>query len=85
MSYAVLIYPSAQRSLDAIPMPAHQAVLDAMLALGAEARPHGCTKLTDREAWRIRIGRYRVIYEVDDAKRTVTVTNVGHRRDIYRG
>ncbi len=37
-----------------------------------------------REGWRIRVGNYRVIYEIDDQAMTVTVLHVGHRRDIYR-
>jgi mRNA interferase RelE/StbE len=84
MSYRLLIYPSAQKSLDAIPMPVHQTIRGAILGLQNDARPRCCAKLTDRPAWRIRIGRYRVIYEVDDANQIVTVIDVGHRRDIYR-
>lgn len=84
MSYQVLIYPSAQKSLDAVSMPARQAVLDAMIELGNDPRPPGCIKLTDREAWRIRVRSYRIVYEVDDTQKIVTVTNIGHRRDIYR-
>ncbi len=41
-------------------------------------------KLTGREGWRIRVGQYRVIYEIEDVIRVVTVLDVGHRRDIYR-
>jgi len=55
-----------------------------MIALGADPRPHGCKKLTIRDAWRIRVGDYRLIYEVNDGQQAITITNVGHRRDIYR-
>jgi mRNA interferase RelE/StbE len=44
----------------------------------------GCLKLTGREGWRIRVGKYRVIYEIDDKERTITVLHVGLRRDVYR-
>jgi mRNA interferase RelE/StbE len=40
--------------------------------------------LAGRDGWRIRIGQYRVIYEIENAIRVVTVLDVGHRRDIYR-
>ena len=40
-------------------------------------------KLSGREAWRIRIGSYRVIYEINDDKLTVLVVTLGHRKDIY--
>ena len=46
--------------------------------------PPGCKKLVggDKE-WRIRIGDYRVVYEIDDAAKTVDVTRIAHRRDVY--
>jgi mRNA interferase RelE/StbE len=51
---------------------------------GEDPRPHGSRKLVGRDGWRIRVGRYRVIYEIDDAQRFVTILHVGHRKDIYR-
>ncbi|MDQ3637697.1 MAG: type II toxin-antitoxin system RelE/ParE family toxin [Actinomycetota bacterium] len=57
---------------------------EAIEGLREEPRPPGCRKLSDREGWRLRVGVYRVIYEVDDDQRVVTVLQVGHRRDIYR-
>jgi mRNA interferase RelE/StbE len=59
-------------------------VYEAIERLQEEPRPPGCRKLSDREGWRLRVGDYRVIYEIDDEQRTVTVLQVGHRRDIYR-
>ena len=41
-------------------------------------------KLAGREGWRIRVGNYRVIYEIDDSARQVTILHVGHRKDVYR-
>jgi len=40
--------------------------------------------LTGRIGWRLRAGRYRVIYEIDDDENRVVVLHVGHRKDIYR-
>jgi mRNA interferase RelE/StbE len=40
--------------------------------------------LSGRDGWRIRVGDYRVIYEVDDEQQMVTVVHIGHRRDVYR-
>jgi mRNA interferase RelE/StbE len=56
----------------------------AILALQENPRPTDCRKLTGRDGWRMRVGNYRVIYEIDDAARSVTILNVGHRREIYR-
>lgn len=52
--------------------------------LGAVPRPHGCKKLRggDKE-WRIRVGNYRVVYEIDDSARTVDVMRIAHRREVY--
>jgi len=53
-------------------------------SLVADPRPPGCEKLSGVEAYRLRAGDYRVVYLVDDGAAIVTVTRVGHRRDIYR-
>jgi mRNA interferase RelE/StbE len=53
-------------------------------ALEADPRPSGCKKLTNSELWRIRVGDYRVVYSIEDAKLVVLVVRVGHRREIYR-
>jgi mRNA interferase RelE/StbE len=83
MNYQVLIVRSAQKSLSSLSKPNFERVRDAMLALSQNPRPPGCKKLTDRDSWRIRVGDYRVIYEINDAGRTVTVLEIGHRSDIY--
>jgi mRNA interferase RelE/StbE len=55
-----------------------------ILALGSNPRPTGCKKLKGyKDQWRIRIGDYRVIYIVNDSRKTVTVTHVAHRREVY--
>ena len=63
---------------------AYARVRVACLALAADTRPSGSRKLTGRPGIRVRVGAYRVIYEIDDAARTVTILHVGHRRDVYR-
>lgn len=59
-------------------------VRDAIRELANDRRSPGCLKLTGRDGWRLRVGEFRVIYEIDDEHRLVTVLNVGHRRDVYR-
>lgn len=47
-------------------------------------RPTGCLKIKDRASlWRIRVGDWRIGYEIDDAARMVTVITIGHRREFY--
>lgn len=82
--YTVLIIRRAQKELSRLPARAYERVRDTIRSLAENPRPSGCLKLTGRDAWRIRVGDYRVVYEIDDEKQTVTVRHVGHRRDVYR-
>ena len=84
MAYQVLILRRAQKALAELPVRDYVRVRDAIAALAQTPRPAGCLKLSGREAWRIRVGNYRVIYEIDDSRITVLVVDVGHRRDVYR-
>ncbi len=84
MSYTILMLRRAQRELAKLPIEAYEPIRDAIYALAETSRPPGCLKLKNREGWRIRIGDYRVIYEIDDEQKVVTVLDVGNRRDIYR-
>lgn len=82
--YRVAILRRAQKELGALAGDAYVRVRDAIGGLAQDPRPPGCLKLTGRDGWRIRIGDYRVVYEIDDNGRVVTVLHVGHRRDVYR-
>lgn len=84
--YAVLLTSAATRDLDALDGPIRAAALRAISALGRDPRPPKCTKLVGTSSdWRIRFrGDYRVLYEVSDLTRTVTVLRIRHRREAYR-
>jgi mRNA interferase RelE/StbE len=84
MSYGLSILRRAQKELAHTPPDAYRRLVEAIRKLGEEPRPAGCRKLSGRDGWRIRVGDFRVIYEIDDVSRTVTVLSVGHRRDVYR-
>ena len=84
MSYSLSILRRAQKELAQISHGDYERVVEAIRDLAVNPRPVGCRKLTGREGWRIRIGDFRVIYEVDDGQRSVTVLHVGNRRDVYR-
>jgi mRNA interferase RelE/StbE len=83
VSYQVDITTAAGRQIRKLPRTAQKAIVAALTALATDPRPNGCKKLKGRDAWRVRTGDYRVIYEIDDGVLTVTVIKVGHRRDIY--
>ncbi len=84
MSYTIVILRRAQKELAGLPLDIYTRIRDAIRRLGDLPRPAGCTKLSGREGWRIRIGSCRVIYEIDDRQRQITILHVGHRRDVYR-
>jgi len=83
-SYAVEIRRSAIKELDAIPTADLGRVMSRIQALGSNPRPPGSEKLTGAEQYRVRQGVYRILYEVDDTRRTVTIVKIGHRREVYR-
>ena len=84
MSYGIQMLRRAQKELAQLPKHEYERIKEALLNLSQSPRPQGCKKLTGREGWRIRVGDYRVIYEIDDAQRRLTVLHIGHRRDVYR-
>ena len=84
MTYQVEIDRAARKVLASLDGSVRPRVVSAIRELANNPRPSGCVKLTNREAWRIRIGDYRVIYEIRDAVLVVLVVDIGHRREIYR-
>ena len=82
--YTLRIKQSAQKELDALDDALFTRIDRKILALIDNPRPPGCKKLSGfKDQWRIRIGDYRVIYVIEDAIITVTVTHVAHRREAY--
>ena len=85
MSYAVFIERRAQRTLSRITKLDQDRIAAAIpRRLADDPRPHSVKKLTGREAWRIRVGDYRILYEIHDDRLVVLVVEIGHRRQIYR-
>lgn len=86
--YTVEIHPHAEKQfyklpLYKLPQNVQETLEVAILKLENDPRPAGCKKMKEREGYRIRVGDYRIIYEVFDRRRLVRVTKIGHRRDIY--
>lgn len=84
MSYEVSITRRAQKQLDDIAEPHRTRLRTQIAALSDEPRPPNCLKMTNSSYWRLKVGDYRVIYEIRDAQLIVTVIEAGHRREIYR-
>ena len=84
MTYTVLVERYAQKQLMKLSMVEIPVIKQAIASLADNPRPTGCKKMKTEPAWRIRVGNYRVIYEIDDDKVIVIVITVGHRKNVYR-
>ena len=84
MTYEVTILRSAQKQLAKVDTQTRSRIVSAIHALTNNPRPQDCKKLTGRPAWRIRVGMYRVIYEIQDKELVVLVITIGHRREVYQ-
>ena len=83
--YDVRLMPSAQKDLDAFSGKLLSKIEDVILGLYKEPRPHQSKKLRGgRSSWRIRMGDYRILYEIDDSHKIVTIYRIAHRREVYR-
>ncbi len=84
MKYRIVIRRQAEKELGRLGHEEQRRIAQKLLALETEPFPAGVTALQGRRGYRIRIGDYRVLYEVDSAAQIVTVSAIGHRRDVYR-
>ncbi len=85
MTFRLFIERSAEKQLTSISQPYRDRIIKAVRELGDEPRPTGVKKLIARDAWRIRVGNYRIIYEIHEEEVTVVVVAIRHRREVYRG
>jgi mRNA interferase RelE/StbE len=85
-SYRVLIKPSAAKEIEAVDQKKHrQRIVASILALANDPRPIGCEKLAGQsDRYRIRVGRYRVVYSIADDELVVLIVRVADRKDVYR-
>ncbi len=83
--YQVLVERAAEKDLKRLSSSARPKIVAAMKGLAETPRPPGCRKLAGAQNdWRIRVGDYRIIYEIADAIRIVRISRIRHRRDVYR-
>jgi mRNA interferase RelE/StbE len=84
-AYSVSLKTSAAKEIDGLPRADRQRVVSRIGRLASDPRPRGSEKLAGHDdRLRLRQGRYRIVYEVDDQAGTVVIVQVGHRKDIYR-
>jgi mRNA interferase RelE/StbE len=84
MSYKITIKKSAVKSLKKVSEPYYSKIKIQILKLAENPRPQGYEKLKGRDGYRIRVGDYRIIYDIFDDELMIDVVALGHRRDIYK-
>lgn len=86
MSYEIVFRRTAKKMLERLPALIRERIRSALLMLRNDPVPAGSVKLRTAEGkyYRIRVGAYRIVYEVAREIRVVTVVRVGHRREVYR-
>jgi mRNA interferase RelE/StbE len=82
--YAIDFVPSAAKELAKLSPKERMRIAEKLDARGAQPRPPGAEKLSGIDAWRVRVGDHRIVYEVRDRTLVVLILTVGHRRDIYK-
>lgn len=84
MTYEIIITKSIQKQLDNLPNNIQERVYDKISQLAEEPRPDGVVKLKGYNEYRVRIGDYRLVYEIQDEKLIVLLLQCKHRRDVYK-
>jgi mRNA interferase RelE/StbE len=85
MIYSVSLRPGAERQRRKLSGEVRNRIIQVLLSLEQNPRPPGVVKLSGREnQWRLRVGDYRILYEIDDEAKLVTVLRIAHRRQVYR-
>lgn len=84
--YEMVVAPHAVRDLKRLPSDVLRRVDRAILELRSDPRMRGSKHLRDYKHadYRIRVGDYRILFDIDDARRVIVILRVGHRKDIYR-
>jgi mRNA interferase RelE/StbE len=83
-AYKIFFKKSVEKDFKVIPKKDLLKILERIETLAVDPRPPGCEKLSGQQKYRLRQGRYRIIYSVQDDELTIWVVKIGHRKDIYR-
>ena len=83
-SFKLLIKPSAVKDIEGLPDKDRSRVVYRIQGLAEDPRPRGCEKLSGDDKYRIRQGKYRILYQINDDEVVVVVVRVAHRKQAYR-
>ncbi len=82
--YKIFFKVSVEKDLRPFPQKDVKKILQRVNSLTLDPRPSGSEKLTGQERYRIRQGRYRILYSIQDNELTIWVVKISHRKDVYR-
>ncbi len=82
--YSLQLKRSAEKELNNLSDTLFARIDSKIILLSGDPKPAGCVKLAGhKDTWRIRVGNYRVVYTVDEARKVVCITRVAHRKEVY--
>ncbi len=82
---SILLERAAEKELKLLSPRIHNRIIVALQGLSVNPRPQGCKKLAgSKNDWRIRVGDYRIVYEIDDEQKVIHVNIIRLRKDAYR-
>lgn len=82
--YKIQVRGQAKKQILRIPPPHFNRIQERVTSLAVNPRPEGAIKLQGETGYRVRVGDYRILYEIDDVTNIVTIYRVKHRQDVYR-
>ena len=84
IQYQVIILPAAEKSLSKLPKKLQLRIQGVITTLASSPLPPVARKLVGRDAYRLRVSDYRIVYSIEKEILTIEIISVGHRREIYR-
>jgi mRNA interferase RelE/StbE len=82
--WTVTYHRDLEREIRRLPRPFIKRILETIESLAADPRPPGCKKIEGHHFWRVQVGVYRILYQIDEENRVINTYRIGHRRDVYR-
>ena len=84
MNYTIGLKRSAEKELERLNSKTHDKIVKHLLALKDNPLPKGVKKLQGRDGYRMRVGDYRILYEIDEAEKEIEIFSVAHPKEVYR-
>jgi mRNA interferase RelE/StbE len=84
MNYQIIIPNAVQKQIKKLPRDVQDDILDCLIKLQTNPRPSGYLKMKNMEGYRIRVGDYRILYDINDQEQKIKLRRIGHRRNVYK-